>query len=115
MRIGHVYDLQAYPPRGGNHRHAYEITQRLIDLGHEVAVLDDPTMPRAHHYDSQQAGGLEAFVEACEVLCLRIDARFLGNLPRIQQCMALRSEERRVGQACTPPLLSPCALTERSP
>lgn len=92
MRIGYLYELQAYPPRGGNHRHAYEITQRLIDQGHEVAVLDDPTMPRAHRYSSQERGGLEAFVETCDALCLRIDARFLGNLPTLQRCMTLAGD-----------------------
>lgn len=75
MRIGYLYDFEAYPPRGGNHVHAMELTQGFLHSGHSVAVVDDPSMPGVINYKSSPAE-LQQFIESIDVLYVRIDARF---------------------------------------
>lgn len=74
MNIGYMYDFKAWPPKGGNHVHALELTQNFLALGHFVAVLDDETMPGAENFGYAD-GGLPAFIQAIDVLYVRIDAR----------------------------------------
>ena len=50
MRIGYLYNFEAFPPKGGNHVHANELTRGFIANGHEVATVEDPTMPGAINY-----------------------------------------------------------------
>ncbi len=89
MKIGYMYNLQAFPPRGGNHVHAFELTQGFIKAGHQVLVVDDPTMPGVQNYSSNIPGALKAFANTCEVLYIRIDARYLGQWPQVAECMTL--------------------------
>lgn len=88
MRIGYMYDLRVYPPRGGNHVHALEVGRGFLGAGHELAVVDDPTMPGAISY-SGSAGQLEKFIASLDVLYIRVDARFLSEWHAAQYCMSL--------------------------
>lgn len=81
--------MQAFPPKGGNHVHAIELTQGFVDAGHEVFVLDDPAMPRVTSLDSNDSEGLKLFVSSIEILYVRIDARSLKEWPMLAKCMTL--------------------------
>lgn len=76
MIIAYMYELQVYPPRGGNHRHAYELVSGFIEKSHEVRVLNDPTVPRAINFPHEQ---LDSFLEGADILYVRIDARPVRN------------------------------------
>lgn len=89
MKIGYMYNLQAFPPRGGNHVHALELVQGFLEAGHQVLVVDDPTMPGAENYDSHSSEALRAFCNAIDVLYIRIDARYLSEWPALAECMAI--------------------------
>jgi len=88
MRIGYIYDLKAYPPKGGNHRHAYELTKGFIKNGHEVFVVDDPTMPDTTSYTSELSD-LKDFIENIDVLYVRIDARLTRKWTVLNKLMQL--------------------------
>lgn len=89
MKIGYMYNLQAFPPRGGNHVHALELVQGFLNAGHQVLVVDDSSMPGAESYHSAKPGSLRAFCEAIDVLYIRIDARYLSDWPCVAECMAM--------------------------
>lgn len=76
MIIAYMYELQVYPPRGGNHRHAYELVAGFIQQSHEVRVLSDPTIPCATNFSHEQ---VEEFLEGADILYVRIDARPVRN------------------------------------
>lgn len=84
MNIGYIYQLTAYPPRGGNHRHAYELVHAFHSLGHEVRVMEDPDMPNAVSYDGKQ---LSVFLTGIDVLYIRIDGRFTMASDLINRAM----------------------------
>lgn len=89
MKIGYMYNLQAFPPRGGNHVHALELVQGFLGAGHQVLVVDDPSMPGAENYQSTDPGFLQDFCKAIDVLYIRIDARYLSDWPSVSECMAM--------------------------
>lgn len=64
--------MQAYPPRGGNHLHAYELVQGFHAAGHKTFVLGDPTMPNAENVEE---GRLADFLSLIDILYIRIDGR----------------------------------------
>ena len=74
MKIGYLYNLQAFPPIGGNRLHAYELCQQFHAQGCEVHVVGDPTMPNASNHDDT-AAGLDRFLAAIDILYVRIDSR----------------------------------------
>lgn len=74
MRIGYLYGFKAYPPRGGNHVHALELTQGFLQLGHSVSVIEDPSMPGVENFASSPAG-IQGFLASINILYVRIDAR----------------------------------------
>jgi glycosyltransferase involved in cell wall biosynthesis len=76
MIIAYMYELQVYPPRGGNHRHAYELVSGFIDKSHEVRVLNDPTVPDATNFPYEE---LDRFLAGADILYVRIDARPVRN------------------------------------
>jgi glycosyltransferase involved in cell wall biosynthesis len=88
LRIGYLYDFQAHPPRGGNHVHAYELTQGFLAEGHSVATVDDPTMPGVDNYCSSP-DELARFASNIDILYVRIDGRLLSKWPTLQLCMSL--------------------------
>lgn len=88
MRIGYLYDFEAYPPRGGNHVHALELTQGFLRFGHSVSVVSDPTMPDVTNFGCGQKD-LKAFMECIDILYVRIDARFTRNWDVLTECMNL--------------------------
>lgn len=73
MRIGYLYDFQAFPPKGGNHLHVLELIKGFLSLGHAVSVLDDPTMPGVTNFVSEK-GGADRFLESSDLIYVRIDA-----------------------------------------
>ncbi|MEJ2295128.1 MAG: hypothetical protein P8Y23_10195, partial [Candidatus Lokiarchaeota archaeon] len=70
MIIGYIYNFHAYPPKGGGHRHAYELAQGFIENGHEVYVLNDFTMPGARCITCEN---IDELLEKIDVLYVRID------------------------------------------
>lgn len=102
MKIAYLYGLRAFPPKGGNHVHAYELIQGFINAGHEVLVLDDPTMPGAMNYGSLDPFGTERFVAESDVLYVRVDARYLANWPEVKRCAELAGEKPVVWEINAP-------------
>jgi len=88
MRIGYLYNLKVYPPRGGNHIHVMELTHGFIQLGHTVSVVDDPTMPGAVNFGSTPED-LGQFIKAIDLLYIRIDARYVRHWSVFKICMEL--------------------------
>ena len=78
MRIGYLYDLQAYPPRGGNHRHVLELVQGFLAAGHSVLVVDDPTMPGVKNFDVTTSG--------IQLFSREIDVLYVGFVSGCMQC-----------------------------
>ncbi|WP_297793872.1 glycosyltransferase family 4 protein [uncultured Marinobacter sp.] len=89
MKIGYLYNLNIFPPKGGNQVHALELTQGFLNAGHQVAVLDDPTAPGVWNFSSVEPGAIPAFMEVIDVLYIRIDARYLSDWPQALECMSL--------------------------
>ncbi|WP_428398085.1 glycosyltransferase family 4 protein [Marinobacter salarius] len=89
MHIGYIYNLKVSPPRGGNHVHALELIQGFLRAGHQVSVIDDPTVPDAQNFNSSESGAVQAFVDNIDILYVRIDARFISQWPAGQLCMSL--------------------------
>lgn len=79
MKIGYMYDMVIYPPKGGNHTHALEITRSLSDLGHIVIVVDDMSIPDVESFNSKDKGWAKKFDAEVDVICVRIDARSLRH------------------------------------
>lgn len=88
MKIGYMYDFEAYPPCGGNHVHAMELTQGFTRCGHSVSVVSDPTMPGVTNFDTKPEE-LQAFIENIDILYVRIDARFIMHWDALKNCMRL--------------------------
>ncbi len=95
MRIGYIYDFEAYPPRGGNHVHAMELTQGFLRFGHIVSVVDDPTMPGVTSYTSNSED-LERFVKNIDVLYVRIDARLTRHWKVLTECTRLAEDSHPI-------------------
>lgn len=89
MKIGYMYKMHAYPPKGGNHVHALELVQGFLKDGHEVFVHEDPSMPGVRNFSGSSESDLKDFVESIDVLYIRIDARYLGEWPEVAKCMTL--------------------------
>ncbi|GGC72834.1 glycosyltransferase family 4 protein [Marinobacter halophilus] len=89
MKIGYMYKMHAYPPKGGNHVHALELVQGFLKAGHQVCVLDDPTMPGASNFSGNSTDDLQAFIANIDVLYIRIDARYLGEWSEVGACMEM--------------------------
>ena len=101
MRIGYLYDFQAYPPKGGNHVHAMELTQGFLRHGHSVSVVDDPTMPGVSNYTSDSES-LAQFVNSIDVLYVRIDARFIGAWTTLAKCIEQKGQRPVVWEINSP-------------
>ncbi len=88
MRIGYLYDLQVFPPKGGNHRHVLELVEGFLASGHSVLVVDDETLPGVTNYKDTPEE-LRSFIENIDVLYVRIDARFIRHWQVLTDCMRL--------------------------
>ncbi|WP_417566825.1 glycosyltransferase family 4 protein [Marinobacter sp.] len=102
MKIGYMYKMHAYPPKGGNHVHAMELVQGFLKAGHQVRVLDDPTMPGVTSFSGSSTGDLQAFVDDIDVLYIRIDARYLGQWPEVGRCMEMAGSRPVVWEINSP-------------
>ncbi|MDK8464266.1 glycosyltransferase [Marinobacter sp. SS13-12] len=87
MKIGYLYDLQAYPPKGGNHIHVFELIRGFVESGHEVAVLGDPTMPDVRNFDGESDASVSTFVAFCDVIYARVDSRSLERWGHLRKAM----------------------------
>ena len=95
MRIGYWYGLQAYPPRGGNHRHVVELVQGFLEAGQAVHVLDDPTMPGVTNFASTSSE-MKHFADSIDLLYVRIDGRFIRNWTLLSACQDLIDRSKPV-------------------
>ncbi|MDX1559709.1 MAG: glycosyltransferase family 4 protein [Marinobacter sp.] len=102
MKIGYMYKMHAYPPKGGNHVHALELVQGFLKAGHQVCVLDDPTMPGVSNFSGNSEGELRTFIDNIDVLYIRIDARYLGDWPEVGACMELAGDRPVVWEINAP-------------
>jgi hypothetical protein len=89
VKIGYMYKMHIYPPKGGNHVHAMELVQGFLKAGHQVCVVEDPTMPGVTNFSGSSTEDLQAFIDNIDVLYIRIDARYLGEWPEVGICMEM--------------------------
>ena len=85
MNIGYLYNFRAFPPKGGNHVHAMELAQGFLHSGHNVFVVDDPTMLGVTSFSSSTAD-LHKFMETIDILYVRFDARFVRQWSVLTEC-----------------------------
>ncbi|MBC7191041.1 glycosyltransferase family 4 protein [Marinobacter sp.] len=102
MKIGYMYRMHVSPPKGGNHVHALELVQGFLKEGHEVHLLEDPTVPGAISFPGTTEEELKAFVNSVDVLYIRVDARHLGKWPAIEPCMRLAGDRPVVWEINAP-------------
>lgn len=102
MKIGYMYRMHVSPPKGGNHVHALELVQGFLKEGHEVHLLEDPTVPGAISFPGTTEGELKAFVNSVDVLYIRVDARHLGKWPAVEPCMRLAGDRPVVWEINAP-------------
>ncbi|MDX1559501.1 MAG: glycosyltransferase family 4 protein [Marinobacter sp.] len=102
MKIGYMYKMHAYPPKGGNHVHALELVQGFLKAGHQVCVLDDPTMPGVSNFSGNSEDDLRTFIDNIDVLYIRIDARYLGDWPEVGACMKMAGDRPVVWEINAP-------------
>jgi len=88
MRIGYLYNLEVYPPKGGNHRHVVELIQGFLEFGHHVAVVGDSTMPGVENF-GKDLEDLKRFISSIDVLYVRIDARLTRQWDELANCMGM--------------------------
>lgn len=79
MIISYIYDLEVYPPKGGNHTHALEVSKGLSELGVNLRVLDDDSNPFAKNVSSQSANWLADLLYLVDAIIVRIDSRFISE------------------------------------
>lgn len=94
--------MHVSPPKGGNHVHALELVQGFLKEGHEVHLLEDPTVPGAISFPGTTEGELKAFVNSVDVLYIRVDARHLGKWPAVEPCMRLAGDRPVVWEINAP-------------
>lgn len=87
MKIGYLYDLQIFPPKGGNHVHALELVNGFLEAGHQVAVVGDPTVEGVQNFQEIEAE-LDTFIAEIDVLYVRIDARDTRDWKALNYCAA---------------------------
>jgi len=102
VRIGYMYKMHAYPPKGGNHVHALELVQGFLKRGHEVCVHEDPGMPGATNFSGSSESDLKSFVNSIDVIYIRIDARYLSEWPEVGVCMEMAGERPVVWEINAP-------------
>ena len=78
--------MHAYPPRGGNHRHAYELVQGFLKRGHIVHVVDDPEMPGANSFENDTQN-LDFFLDTIDILYVRVDSRSMYDNDVFDYCL----------------------------
>lgn len=94
--------MHVSPPKGGNHVHALELVQGFLKEGHEVHLLEDPTVPGAISFPGTTEEELKAFVNSVDVLYIRVDARHLGKWPAVEPCMRLAGDRPVVWEINAP-------------
>jgi glycosyltransferase involved in cell wall biosynthesis len=97
-----MYRMHVSPPKGGNHVHALELVQGFLKEGHEVHLLEDPTVPGAISFPGTTEEELKAFVNSVDVLYIRVDARHLGKWPAVEPCMRLAGDRPVVWEINAP-------------
>jgi len=78
MHVGYLYPFRAFPPKGGNHTHAYHLIRELQALGVSIHTLDDPTVAGVVCHGLSPAG-TAAFLAAIDLLYVRLDANPLDH------------------------------------
>jgi glycosyltransferase involved in cell wall biosynthesis len=97
-----MYKMHIYPPKGGNHVHAMELVQGFLKAGHQVCVVEDPTMPGVTNFAGSSTEDLQAFIDNIDVLYIRIDARYLGEWPEVAICMEMAGSRPIVWEINSP-------------
>jgi glycosyltransferase involved in cell wall biosynthesis len=82
MNIASIYNMTAFPPRGGNHVHAWQLVRHFRAAGHEVHTWGDETMPDVRDHP-RTAAGFAALDGAADVLYVRVDARPFSRWPAL--------------------------------
>jgi len=102
VKIGYMYRMHVSPPKGGNHVHALELVQGFLKEGHQVHLLEDPTVPGAVSFSGATDEDLRSFATSVDVLYIRVDARHLGKWPAVEACMRFAGDRPIVWEINAP-------------
>jgi len=80
LRIGYVYPFKAFPPRGGNGVHAHQLIKGFTAAGHSVLTPADDTPPEVECFGIDEPG-IRQFLEAIDILYVRVDGNRLSQTP----------------------------------
>jgi len=101
VRIAYLYDLKIFPPKGGNHVHALQLVKGLVAAGHEVAVVEDETVPEVTNYQDTLES-LQKLMKWCDVLYVRVDARSLREWEALNICRKYKGSVAIVWEVNSP-------------
>ena len=80
MKIASIYSFTAFPPKGGNHLHAWQMIRHFQAAGHEVLTWGDDSPPGVQAFARTEEGGA-ALAREADALYVRIDGNRLGADP----------------------------------
>jgi len=86
LNIGYVYGFDSYPCKSGGAIHVHNLITQLSRLGCTIHTFAPESNPACQRY-SQDEKGIEAFLEAIDLLYVRIDGWYLSKTPLKITCM----------------------------
>ena len=78
MNIGYLYGFDAYPPRGGNGVHAYQLVRWFTEHGHIVHTIGDSKTPWVDNHSSDETG-IISFLGQIDILYVRIHGWYFDH------------------------------------
>jgi glycosyltransferase involved in cell wall biosynthesis len=86
LDIGYVYGFNSYPPAGGGGVHVFNLVKNLVVLGNTVHAFEPESNKACTIYPATPAG-IEQFLNAIDLLYVRIDGSFLSESVLKQVCL----------------------------
>ncbi|MEX2123334.1 MAG: glycosyltransferase family 4 protein [Woeseia sp.] len=86
MEIGYVYGFNSYPPGGGGGVHVYNLVHNLSSMGHKIHAFEPEQNAQCVTYSTTREG-IAAFLEAIDLLYVRIDGSFLSRSDLKLRCL----------------------------
>lgn len=86
MKIAYLYRFKAYPPKGGNRLHAYQLARRFMDAGHELLTHGDDSIAEARAFPRTPQGAADLIGEA-DLVYLRVDGTLLTAQPDLARVL----------------------------
>jgi glycosyltransferase involved in cell wall biosynthesis len=86
VKIAYLYDFKAFPPKGGNHLHAFQLIRQFQAAGLQVLTWGDDSVSGVTSY-ARDAAGAEAIEQAADLLYVRVDGNEVGRDALLSQLL----------------------------